>query len=82
MMGGQDFGSSLGIIGILFNLLFTFLFIGGFILLVYWIVKQFTPVGPVTPTISSNALEILKERFAKGEITEREYKKMKKEISN
>ena len=81
MMGSQSFGSSFGIIGMLFNLFFTFLVFGGFILLIYWIVKQFTPVGPVTPPSSSNALEILKERFAKGEITEREYKNIKKEIS-
>jgi|Deesub1362A_J573_1020465.scaffolds.fasta_scaffold31992_1 putative membrane protein len=81
MMGGQGFGfGSWGIIGMILNLLFTLLILGGIILLIYWIVKQFTPGG--TSLESKNkALEVLKERYAKGEISEKEYKKMKKELT-
>ncbi|TCS78231.1 SHOCT domain-containing protein [Tepidibacillus fermentans] len=38
------------------------------------------PVQPKSP--NQEALEILKARFAKGEITEEEYKKMKEIIKN
>ena len=33
-----------------------------------------------TTQASANALEILKQRYVKGEITEEEFRKMKKEI--
>lgn len=80
-MGGQGFGfGSWGIIGIVLNLLFTLLILGGIILLVYWIIKQFVPGGASTPSSTSRALEILKERYAKGEITKKEYERMKKEL--
>ncbi len=79
-MGGQGVGfGSWGIIDMLLNLLFTLLIIGGFILLLYWLVKQFTPGGTQT-TSTTKALEILKERYAKGEITKKEFEKMKKDL--
>ncbi len=80
-MGGQGFGfGSWGIIGMILNLLFTLLILGGIILLVYWIIKQFVP-GSASFESKSKALEILKERYAKGEISEKEYKRMKKELT-
>ncbi len=48
-------------------------------LIVYLIVKAFQ-VNIKTGSESGKALEILKERYAKGEITEEEFKKMKKEL--
>ena len=76
MMGGPGFGA----FGMLFGFIFMFLFIAGFVLLVVWIVRQFAPGGTSSTTSSSNALEILKERFAKGEISKEEFVEMKKEL--
>lgn len=76
MMGGPGFG----FIGMIFGLIFMALFIAGFVLLIVWIVKQFAPGGASTPSSSTNALEILKERFAKGEINKEQFSEMKKEL--
>lgn len=76
MMGGPGFG----VFGMIFGFIFMLLFIVGSILLIVWIVKQFAPGGTSTPASSSNALEILNERFAKGEISKEEFADMKKEL--
>ena len=44
----------------------------------YWMTGSRTK--DVSYTNANNALEILKERYAKGEITDTEYKKMRKEL--
>jgi putative membrane protein len=80
MTGGQGVGfGSWGIIGMILNLLFTLLIIGGVILLFYWLVKQFVPGETQFPS-TTKALEILKERYAKGEITKKEFERMKKDL--
>ena len=76
MMGGPGFG----VFGMIFGLMFMLLFIAGSVLLIVWIVKQFAPGGTSAPASSSNALEILKERFAKGEISKEEFMEMKKDL--
>lgn len=76
MMGGHVFG----FFGMFIGLLFMLAFIGGIVLLIIWIVKQFSTDRSSTPTVRSNALEILKERFAKGEISKEEFSDMKKEL--
>ena len=76
MMGGHGFGFFTMFIGLIFMLAF----IGGIVLLIIWIVKQFSTDRSSTPTVRSNALEILKERFAKGEISKEEFSDMKKEL--
>ncbi len=48
-------------------------------MLIYWVVKQFAPAESST-TSAGKALEILKERYAKGEITREEYEQMKKDL--
>ena len=78
MMGGSGFG----FFGMIFGFIFMLLFIGGSILLIVWIVKQFAPGRTSDTPSTSNALEILKERFAKGEITKEEFAEMKKELIN
>jgi len=76
MMGGHDFG----IFGMFIGLIFMLAFIGGSVLLIVWIVKQFSTDRTSTPALKSNALEILEERFAKGEISKEEFSDMKKEL--
>lgn len=50
---------------------------GGFFYLVSWLVKR-----PSTLPSSETALEILKRRYASGEIDSEEYTKRKRELQN
>jgi putative membrane protein len=79
MMGMMGFG--------LVGLLFMFLFWGGLILLAVWLAKAIfssssrnrsssPPAGK-----SQAALEILAERYARGEITRDQYEIMKEDLS-
>jgi putative membrane protein len=48
-------------------------------LLIYFIIHSQKQKGQ-TPTQNENHLDILKRRYAKGEITKEEYERMKKEL--
>ena len=74
MDGFSGFGMFLGFIFMLF-------FMVGSVLLIVWIVRQFAPGGTSAPTSTGNALEILKERFARGEISKEEFAQMKTELT-
>ncbi len=78
--GGMMGGSGFGIFGMFVGLIFMLAFIGGSVLLIAWIVKQFSTDRTSPPSSRSNALEILKERFAKGEISKEEFSDMKKDL--
>jgi putative membrane protein len=80
MMG---FGMSFGLVGLLFMLIFW----GGLILLAVWLVRVIfssnssnNPSAPRSEQ-SSNALEILAQRYARGEITREQYEIMKRDLS-
>ena len=77
MMG---FGMGFGILGLLLMVLFW----GGLIALVIWLVRSIFPVSQQTPKppagIEPNALEILGERYARGEITREKYDMMKQDL--
>ena len=62
-----------------FMWLFWILIIVGIVFLVNWIIRQsrFSKTGD-----SENPLEILKKRYAKGEIEKEEFEKMKKDLEN
>jgi len=78
MMGGF-FGGGLGIAGMVIGYFFTALIIAGIIILIIWIVKR-TGFMPIKENSRNNTLEILKERYVKGEITNEEFNKIKKDI--
>lgn len=71
MYGGYGYG-----MGGFFMMLIPLALIG---LIIYWVVKS----GSRKPlrTGEADALDILKARYAKGQITEEEFKKIRDEIS-
>ncbi|MFA4872999.1 MAG: SHOCT domain-containing protein [Patescibacteria group bacterium] len=54
------------------------LFWGGVVLLIAWLIREMSGRGQPQ---GKPALDILKERYAKGEITREEFEKIKKEIN-
>lgn len=73
---GTSFGSGLGLI---FMLLFWVFVVVGLIALFKWMSGNNNNRG--SSTESGKALEILKERYAKGEIETKEFEEKKKNLS-
>lgn len=76
MMG--DWG--MGWFGMIFMLFFWVLIIVGIVFLIRWLVQNTGSRSRSNVGTGSQATEILKERYAKGEITRDEFEFMKKEI--
>ncbi|MGD2270671.1 MAG: SHOCT domain-containing protein [Desulfobacterales bacterium] len=60
-------------------LIFWILVLVGLILIIRWLVQM--TGGEKRPTRSSRAIDILKERYARGEINKAEYETMKKDLA-
>ena len=60
--------------------LFWALIIGGVALLVVWLIQQAGPATAGPPPSEGRALEILQERYARGEITREEYERMRQDL--
>lgn len=60
------------------NVLFGILIIVGIVLLTIWLIQRYGKQGEKT---GESAFDILKKRYASGEITKAEYESMKKDIS-
>ena len=89
MMGGGMLGGSIGGFGLaggLIGLLLNIAIIVGIVLLIVWAVKQFNrSTGTSSPAASSNqpvsAREILDVRYARGELTRKEYQTRLSDVS-
>jgi putative membrane protein len=65
-----------GLLSFLFGLLVLFLFV----LAVAYAVKRVWGGGPSTLTRGESALDLLKKRYARGEISQEEFERIKREI--
>jgi len=72
-------GWGMGWFGSIFMLIFWSLIIVGLVLLIKWLI-QTTKKGPEAAHTGSRALEILKERYARGEIGKEEFEEKKKDL--
>jgi putative membrane protein len=80
MMGWGGYGGyGMGIFGGLFMLLFWGLIIAGLVLLVRWLWDQGRPAGGGRG--GETPLDILKRRYARGEITKEEYDRIKQDLA-
>ena len=75
-MGG---GWGFGIFGMVFMLVFWVLIIAGIVLVVRWLVEQGRP-GSASVSGGESALDILKKRYARGEIGKEEFERMKQDL--
>ena len=79
MMGGFN-GPGYGLGGGVLMMLFWVLIIGGIVLLVAWLGRQTGSVPPTGTGQESTALEILKRRYARGEITREQFEQMRHDL--
>ena len=75
MMGSRRYGYGFSWVGMLFQTLLFLVFLGLIAFGIYYL------MGGGRRTNSGRYLEILKERYAKGEITKDEYERIKQELS-
>jgi putative membrane protein len=74
----HDWG--MGWFGIIFTLLFWGLIIFGLVSLIRWLIKNTSNKGHTGVNTGAKAIDILKERYARGEIARDEFESMKKDI--
>lgn len=79
MMGPTMFGPYGGGMWMFFHSFLWILVVIGIVLLIVWIVKQ-TGKGEHS-NVEESALDILKKRYARGEVSKEEYEMKKKDIS-
>ena len=78
MMWGPGWGPGYGLFGWLMMLLFWILIIVGTALIIRWLV---TETGSRSAAAGDTTLDILKRRYAKGEITKDQFEAMKRDLS-
>jgi putative membrane protein len=82
MMGRYGYSISpwWGLAMMLFMMLFWVVILGGGVLLVVWLLRQFRLTKPGFQQ-GPRPLEILQERYAKGELTKEQYEQMRQDIT-
>lgn len=61
-------------------LLFWVLIIGGIVVLLIWLFRQAQPAGIGPGRAVNRPLDILRERYARGEITREQYEEMRRDL--
>lgn len=79
MMMGYGFSGPFGWLGMGLGMLVHLAFTALIIMAAVWLFKALFR-GGITNGVRTDAMEILKQRYAKGEITTDEYQRMKKEL--
>jgi putative membrane protein len=70
----------MGWFGMIFMIVFWILVIVGLVFLIKWLI-QTTGSGKIDKHTGSRAIEILKERYARGEIDQAEFESKKKDLA-
>jgi len=78
MWGPGWWGASYGLFGWLMMLIFWILIIVGAVLIIRWLVAE---AGSRGAAAGDTTLDILKRRYAKGEITKDQFEAMKRDLS-
>ena len=79
--GNSPMGFGFGFLGLVFMIFWWVLILAGIIALVKWLSNQFSSKGGSTDASGKSALDILKERYARGEIDTKEFEEKKKNLS-
>ncbi len=79
MMMGYGFDGPLGWLGMIIGMVVHLAFVGLIVLAVIWMFRAVFPGKSDDSTPAS--LEILKQRFAKGEISRDEYQQLKQDLA-
>lgn len=87
MMDGWGWGSYGGtsVIGFIFMMIFMVAIIAGIVLFIVWLVRQTAGggavAGPGAAAGGESALDILKKRYASGEIDKNEFEEKRKDLT-
>ncbi len=76
--GNSSMGLGFGFLGVVFMIFWWVLILAGIVALVKWLSNQFSAKGG---SLSKSALDILNERYARGEIDTKEFEEKKKNLS-